>query len=99
RDFHVTGVQTCALPIFFIDGERHVGVGTTTPSHLLEVRSSVTDGSQDPAGAIVVEDSQATPRVGTFGLGNNNDILFGTTGTNDRSEERRGGKECRTRCQ
>src|SRR5207249_7460241 len=74
RDRNVTGVQTCALPIYFRFGrQRSAGFAFSLsyPSHI-------------PA---------AEAEVGQFDLGYGNaDKVFSL-----RSEERRVGKECRSR--
>src|SRR5690606_40234082 len=84
RDFHVTGVQTCALPICPFHGG---GFGEVVHT--------------GPGGAGVAHTGHATPHVG-------DDIDDGATvldhalvvhlaGHQERSEERRVGKECRCR--
>src|SRR2546430_10040097 len=67
RDLTVTGVQTCALPICFIDSSYEIAA--------LGVRCSVTTPVRGAAGC-EVDDLQFDP---------------------PRSEERRVGKECRSR--
>src|SRR3989449_5183571 len=81
RDVAVTGVQTCALPI-----SRRRGVGDRDHQH---AGALCTEGAQDLfAGGITVEGGLAA-RAGLLdGLGVELD---------DRSEERRVGKECRSR--
>src|SRR5258707_7645310 len=84
RDIGVTGVQTCALPIFrSMDRQGQVT--------RVELSSTVIDSSGEPAllltalemmpGAIPTEVSQKPRAMATL----------------DRSEERRVGKECRSR--
>src|SRR5690606_41041142 len=65
RDFHVTGVQTCALPIFLEAQRQLVEAGTEV--HLIDLREH----------PLPLCDASAA--------------------YNDRSEERRVGKECRSR--
>src|SRR5690606_39729391 len=54
RDFHVTGVQTCALPIFGSNGSRMIHAGSTaiTANLLPRGRTCVekVDGRESPLG-------------------------------------------------
>src|SRR5207302_3307517 len=68
RDFHVTGVQTCALPIF----------GLTSMETRLRTISATTTGCEQIPGA--PEQFTLMPMT-----------------SDGRSEERRVGKECRSR--
>src|SRR5690606_41074217 len=43
RDFHVTGVQTCALPIFQLDQRRTARVGALLDGRVDAVRADVGD--------------------------------------------------------
>src|SRR5690606_40895828 len=82
RDFHVTGVQTCALPIWFVAAgiplvvsinfakEEMPEAGYGTDGHLVTIVGFTADG--DP---VINDPNKAS----------------------DRSEERRVGKECRSR--
>src|SRR5439155_3101598 len=85
RDGHVTGVQTCALPISVGPQnreQRDVGVGT------------VTQGGTEwmPDGLALLADSKPVlPGIGVL-LAD----LLQQIGTHRRSEERRVGKECRS---
>src|SRR5205085_3905340 len=81
RDLTVTGVQTCALPIFTILLPRAESAGGRTRP--LPVAEAVTSGSET---VLLVEDEDLVRR-------SINDILTGS----GRSEERRVGKECRCR--
>src|SRR2546427_4454522 len=72
RDLTVTGVQTCALPIYLRMADRH-GAEAICHSKMLE-------GHAEPGMVIIGSDSH-TPHAGAVG----------------RSEERRVGKECRSR--
>src|SRR5690606_40941229 len=68
RDFHVTGVQTCALPIYRVGGHRWHGLRGCLPHPAPRGRLSVDHRSGDRPES-----------------------------TDPRSEERRVGKECRSR--
>src|SRR5690606_40778374 len=88
RDFHVTGVQTCALPIFSgLDG-RKVGC------QVRDVR---------PALLMILSPEEAVPRwterdiVATLPVAEVMTALPPRTRIIARSEERRVGKECRSR--
>src|SRR5690606_40988771 len=89
RDFHVTGVQTCALPISFAEfdpsaDDLRAGVG---------LYSLVTDRVRAwgaSAGATPIADD---PRDAAHAVVATNRGLVAT----ERSEERRVGKECRSR--
>src|SRR2546426_9101263 len=79
RDYKVTGVQTCALPISSgvpgiagLEGIAGTGVG-------------------NPATMSAAQAQAATEGLGGFGMGT------GSPTAVDRSEERRVGKECRSR--
>src|SRR5207302_5600863 len=72
RDFHVTGVQTCALPISAVAGGVHQGLTV-----IFETTLPVGDTR-----------TRFTPRLEAAG---------GLRADRDRSEERRVGKECRSR--
>src|SRR5207253_8005012 len=74
RDGHVTGVQTCALPIY--TGGRFTVFEQTTPA-----------GWGPPRHVHANEDEIVYVLDGTY------DVSVG----NERSEERRVGKECRSR--
>src|SRR5690606_40930339 len=83
RDFHVTGVQTCALPI----SKRVLVIGAETFSRILDWTDRTTCVLfGDGAGAIVLEAQE--------GAGTNADRgVLSTQLRSDRSEERRGGIE------
>src|SRR5690606_40715935 len=76
RDFHVTGVQTCALPIYV------KGVGSST------VTVDVTQSSGSKTAARECRNCVGGARTTTE---------YVTIPTPGRSEERRVGKECRSR--
>src|SRR5256885_8610867 len=81
RDYKVTGVQTCALPIY--------------PTVRLDV-------ADDPRLVEVPERVEARPRGERDpalhrGIGREDDILIVPLHDRGRSEERRVGKECRSR--
>src|SRR5205807_4561209 len=92
RDYKVTGVQTCALPIFFSDATTHnafkvgdgSGVGTSTSV------TWVTGATAGSTGATLYSQRY----IGTDSL----NALVHIIQTNyARSEERRVGKECKYR--
>src|SRR5205823_10118395 len=78
RDKLVTGVQTCALPIF--------GLGRAQVTHRL-------GNGPDPNARILLLGKMDNP----FWRANVNGIDWDSTILWDRSEERRVGKECRSR--
>src|SRR5690606_39786096 len=96
RDFHVTGVQTCALPIFDIDFPITVvlyaggddGIPAQRPRGGVYDEMSRTGGTRVAPDLVHVYDS--------LGLGWE-DITRHEI-THVRSEERRGGKGCEPAC-
>src|SRR5690606_40390649 len=88
RDFHVTGVQTCALPIlFFFDGAWHV-VQDWTPSPAI-------DGADtSPCVSVFVEGSTFRVYFNGRAVGTITDVqVFAREGSfGIRSEERRVGR-------
>src|SRR5690606_40148138 len=93
RDFRVTGVQTCALPIFAHRGRRRSVIGAygatghgkdpedrEEPRH---ARRNVGHVNSPPA------DRPAALRVSANLMA----MMTGTAATNSRSEERRGGTD------
>src|SRR5205823_9211636 len=97
RDKLVTGVQTCALPIYFIDSRckqqygNRSGVWQITIACFVPQNSSAGDRDYGPRVArilIGVVCENATDR---------NDRKRFVFGRQIRSEERRVGKECRSR--
>src|SRR5690606_39528233 len=91
RDFHVTGVQTCALPIFHSRSERLDATGN--PAHLralVQLSESVVSGAVaavcDRFCDYLLE--RLAPRWPADAVCRSGRI---------RSEERRVGKECRAR--
>src|SRR5207253_8680969 len=88
RDGHVTGVQTCALPIFLGAGD---GGFAVVPDAGLVPQPTQISGS-------VVQTLKAEPPDGGCLCNTPCAEHYALTGTpNRRSEERRVGKECRTR--
>src|SRR5690606_39516612 len=86
RDFHVTGVQTCALPILGL--QQHVVIGADAfLGRQVEVRAHAL--VRPPL--IVYRRLRAIGAFLYLGLGLFLEFLLG------RSEERRVGKECRSR--
>src|SRR5690606_41198185 len=84
RDFHVTGVQTCALPIYAAQAEilprfRRLDAGAVRQKS--EAIDLVTEADEQAEHLIRAEVTGLAP-----------DVLF-----IGRSEERRVGKECRSR--
>src|SRR5690606_39729317 len=81
RDFHVTGVQTCALPIFDPPADRRRAAALSSPFRVLawghEARTLHAEGPGSPPAGAVHRPPQRPPR----------------------SEERRVGKESRSRRQ
>src|SRR5690606_40482231 len=92
RDFHVTGVQTCALPI---SSSGELTVFGEDPFENKKVLSSI----------CFIKESQKYPKMFSVqdildvskGLFSNWDHEYALSLINDRSEERRVGTECRTR--
>src|SRR5687767_15245687 len=81
RDKLVTGVQTCALPIL---GREMIRAGPLRPRPPVDERPGVGRVLQDRADG---GDGRAAP----------DDIAEGIAPRDERSEERRVGKECRSR--
>src|SRR5687767_15736153 len=91
RDKLATGVQTCALPIFPLDNS---STGGGDPLNFIN--------PQDIESIDVLKDASATAIYGSRGA---NGVIIITTKRGKagvsilgRSEERRVGKECRSRC-
>src|SRR5690606_39798431 len=91
RDFHVTGVQTCALPILGLGAVCTVWVlylfGSSARSALTVAR--VHEVGSESGGYLV---SYVLPFLTVETPGALDALAYG------RSEERRVGKECRSRC-
>src|SRR5690606_40751164 len=89
RDFHVTGVQTCALPIFaMVPGAQPGVIPTLTADQLLGAVPELAAFT-----ALRAESFRTLPGAHlSF-----DDIVQLSVRINDRSEERRVGKECRSR--
>src|SRR5690606_39917622 len=97
RDFHVTGVQTCALPIL---AGAFSGVVLTVQTAYMLASSILTN---DAIGAVVVPSLMlelsplVTGLVMASRAGASIAAELGTMKVTERSEERRVGKECRSR--
>src|SRR5690606_39521440 len=86
RDFHVTGVQTCALPIYCqLETNYHFGGYAKLKPELLAFISAFTQRTGIPLDPIYTGKMM-------FGI---YDMIM--KGRFERSEERRVGKECRSR--
>src|SRR5690606_40539486 len=94
RDFHVTGVQTCALPIFRYQATAGEGFG-----RYIGLATIQQDAMADAAGNIDALGGWAAyvglRHVFTPSLRGN--IFYARSQWDNRSEERRVGKECRPR--
>src|SRR5690606_40204073 len=93
RDFHVTGVQTCALPIYPADGDRrrHGGTGRDRPGLGLDRADQPVVRLREPASLTRRTPAARAPRGHRPGA-----AAVGAR-TARRSEERRVGKEGRSR--
>src|SRR5690606_41135235 len=90
RYFHVTGVQTCALPICFRRGDRMLVIGAYRPTVPAERGGvapawSARGGIEGPAGAALF----LVPEGGS-------EMIYVQGDDPERSEERRVGEECRS---
>src|SRR5690606_40896008 len=90
RGFHVTGVQTCALPISF------VGVVSVLPSSAKRQIQTCSSCGCWRFGLPRVPDSR--PKSGEIVATPQERAGFNDNRRMARSEERRVGKECRSRC-
>src|SRR5207249_8391961 len=86
RDRNVTGVQTCALPIFTVD----------VRGEILQIKD-VINRMVDQLNAFAAEVTRVAKEVGTDGKLGSQAEVKGVAGTWKRSEERRVGKEWRER--
>src|SRR5690606_40894133 len=92
RDFHVTGVQTCALPICQNFRQSYAFVGEQFPTLW------VSDYKRDPNGNVVVDRDSGDPLVATDNVKLGPMVpphMFGLNIATGRSEERRVGKYSR----
>src|SRR5690606_39986485 len=89
RDFHVTGVQTCALPIF---PSNYIGRNSRLEENVVLSKGVHIGNNSSISNIIIGENSFIDSWVGCTGHGNGK-ISIGT----ERSEERRVGKECKSR--
>src|SRR5690606_40477189 len=84
RDFHVTGVQTCALPISADRPERFLKAGAAgADAVIVDLEDAVAPEAKAASRDLLVEGLAAMPRAMP--------VLLRINGT--RSEERRVGKE------
>src|SRR5699024_12000905 len=88
RDRNVTGVQTCALPISGVPAGAVVSFSEQTPGEV--IGATWHDAVIDPGTVTIEADDVVTVTV-------TNTITADDPGEPGRSEERRVGKECRTR--
>src|SRR5256885_5534245 len=79
RDYKVTGVQTCALPIYGDGGERRPRQRSDVHGDTADRRGGPRDDAEPDAAARGTDDRSRAPA------------------RRERSEERRVGKECRSR--
>src|SRR5690606_40320180 len=90
RDFHVTGVQTCALPIYLDFEEPTVAYVDETLIDVLIYRTTQNDGQ-----GFVGIFSEFNPDIAIITEGGSNNTNSIQRFVDERSEERRVGKECR----
>src|SRR5690606_40111839 len=84
RDFHVTGVQTCALPIYEAGGSGDI-------KSILAITARTHDVER-----IIVGEVRLYPHLEER-IAEAEDLIYRDAAHQERSEERRVGKECRTR--
>src|SRR5690606_39657225 len=87
RDFHVTGVQTCALPIYLVNSSLLDRVGQTYRDSVNRIVADVLAGLRSPQQAIRVAVRQLAHK-GLIALVDSR----GRNWTLERSEERRVGR-------
>src|SRR5690606_40505350 len=89
RDFHVTGVQTCALPILeaLVQQLSACGLWTNAPEQSNDASFSASQLEQ-------LKSLLATA-AGSMPSNDESSEVTADAGLSTRSEERRGGKECR----
>src|SRR5690606_39584749 len=90
RDFHVTGVQTCALPI--LCQRPHIVIAT--PGRFFDLLESTNTHLTRPRYLVFDEADRLLDPAASFRISEIPGILARLT---NRSEERRVGKECSTR--
>src|SRR5690606_39522506 len=90
RDFHVTGVQTCALPIYTIDAATPKGTSPAKAIATNTIESSGTDTALDDS---TRPHCARSPKRSTHRW-----YTSVSTSSATRSEERRVGKQRRVRC-
>src|SRR5690606_40453955 len=91
RDFHVTGVQTCALPILILIDPKEIEMPQYKGFPQAKV---ITDMSQsiETVESLCLEMDKRYSKIATSGYRN---IKQYNNNSTTRSEERRVGKECR----
>src|SRR5690606_39880181 len=89
RDFHVTGVQTCALPILEYYDAKLLTTIVLRSAHILNTPID------EVAAYEIARRSRGTPRIANMLLRRTRDFAE-IKGDGTRSEERRVGKEDRT---
>src|SRR5690606_40285635 len=94
RDFHVTGVQTCALPIF-TEAIVKVLSEQSVKAQVVPLTGAITDPEHDVAGLIVL--SPVTGFTAEHSLAALKMLQSCAAGLRRRSEERRVGKGCGAR--
>src|SRR5690606_40746790 len=96
-DFHVTGVQTCALPI--CNGDIVLIIDESIAGRYLDINDAagVRSGLASPPPGITVSNFGIAASITNCSYGSNLTLRYGgTRGDYQRSEERRVGKECRS---
>src|SRR5205085_6923760 len=94
RDLTVTGVQTCALPIYYL---RQLGVHTNTLRRELSNRVELRAKRRAEASALMITFSSARILRGLASRRSGRMRFWFSCRPRRRSEERRVGRECRER--
>src|SRR5204863_3611866 len=96
RDLYVTGVQTCALPIYPVKDFAAVSeLGTT--NLVFAINSSAVPATSLKEFIALVRAKPKQYSFGSFGTGSSGHLYGEIFNESARSEERRVGKECRSR--